>query len=420
MTTHDKHECGCGTGGSPGAGAPSEEERNEQRLRTALQRIRHKILVFSGKGGVGKSTVAVNLAVTLAQSGLRVGLLDLDFHGPSVPTLLGLRKERAVQGGAGILPVEAHGLKVMSVAFLLEKEDAAVIWRGPMKMATIRQLLTDVEWGDLDALVFDAPPGTGDEPLSICQLIPDADGAILVTTPQEVALSDVRRSIRFCEQLHLPVLGVIENMAGFACPACGEIADIFRRGGGERMAGEMQVPFLGAVPLDAAIVRAGDGGVPYVQHAPDAPASVALREAVAPIVERCMPSGKDRVDPEKPDNQEKEITMRIAVPVSEGVLSMHFGHCDSFALFDIHPESKVIEKRVDHIPPPHEPGVLPKWLAELGATAILAGGMGNRAQSLFVGCGIDVLTGAPAEDPETVVRAYLDGTLARGENVCDH
>lgn len=420
MSTNDKYGCGCGTGGSPGAGAPSEEERDEQRLRTALQRIQHKILVFSGKGGVGKSTVAVNLAVTLAQSGLRVGLLDLDFHGPSVPTLLGLRKERAVQGGVGILPVEAHEMKVMSVAFLLEKEDAAVIWRGPMKMATIRQLLTDVEWGDLDVLVFDAPPGTGDEPLSICQLIPDADGAILVTTPQEVALSDVRRSIRFCEQLRLPVLGVIENMAGFACPACGEIADIFRRGGGERMAGEMQVPFLGAVPLDAAIVRAGDEGIPYVQHAPDAPASVALREAVTPIVERCKPSGKDHVHPEKPDNQEKEITMRIGVPVSEGVLSMHFGHCDSFALFDIHPETKAIEKRVDHIPPPHEPGVLPKWLAELGATVILAGGMGNRAQTLFVASGIDVLTGAPAEDPETVVRAYLDGTLVRGENVCDH
>lgn len=194
-----------------------------------------KIVVLSGKGGVGKSTVAVNLATALALNGLRVGLLDVDIHGPSVPTMLGLENETLKGGPEGLFPVEFGGLKIMSLGFLLQNPDDAVIWRGPMKMGVIKQFLTDVQWGDLDYLIVDAPPGTGDEPLSICQLIQPLDGAVIVTTPQKVAAIDVRKSISFCRRLAVPVLGVIENMSGFVCPKCGEVTQILPTGGGKRL-----------------------------------------------------------------------------------------------------------------------------------------------------------------------------------------
>ena len=202
----------------------AEEYAQRQRLEANLCRIKHTVFVLSGKGGVGKSTVAANLALTLGMNGLRVGLLDIDFHGPSIPTLLGLAQTRAVGDGQAIEPVVlTANVKVMSIGFLVRGADEAVIWRGPMKANVIRQLLADVNWGPLDALVVDCPPGTGDEPLSIVQSVPRADGAIIVTTPQTVAVADVRRSITFCNRLELPVLGVIENMSGFACPHCNTV-----------------------------------------------------------------------------------------------------------------------------------------------------------------------------------------------------
>jgi len=229
-------------------------------------RIRHKIVVLSGKGGVGKSTVAVNLATALALNGLRVGLLDVDIHGPSVPTMLGLENEN-LQGNAGALfPIEFGGLKVMSLGFLLKNPDDAVIWRGPMKMGVIKQFLTDVQWGDLDYLVVDVPPGTGDEPLSVCQLIQPLDGAVVVTTPQKVASVDVRKSISFCRKLDVPVLGVVENMSGFVCPKCGEVTQILPEGGGRKIASDMNVPFLGAIPMDPAVAQSGDAGLAFISH----------------------------------------------------------------------------------------------------------------------------------------------------------
>ncbi|MFA5757351.1 MAG: Mrp/NBP35 family ATP-binding protein, partial [Smithellaceae bacterium] len=194
-----------------------EEYADRRRLQARLCRIQHKIVVLSGKGGVGKSTVAVNLATALALHGLRVGLLDVDIHGPSVPTMLGLEGE-SLKGNPGeLFPVEFGGLKVMSLGFLLQNPDDAVIWRGPMKMGVIKQFLTDVNWGDLDYLIIDAPPGTGDEPLSLCQLIQPLTGAVIVTTPQKIAAIDVRKSISFCRRVNVPVLGVVENMSGFVC-----------------------------------------------------------------------------------------------------------------------------------------------------------------------------------------------------------
>ncbi|HVO65130.1 MAG TPA: Mrp/NBP35 family ATP-binding protein [Syntrophales bacterium] len=257
----------------------------DMALANHMSLIKHKIMVLSGKGGVGKSTVAVNVAVALAMEGKQVGILDVDFHGPSIPTLLHLEGKPVKAGDAGIEPVEfVEGIKVMSIGFFMPKQDRAVIWRGPMKINVIKQLLAEVDWGFLDYLVIDFPPGTGDEPLSVAQLIPGADGAIIVTTPQDLSLIDVRKSIDFCRQLKVPVLGVIENMSGLVCPHCGKVVDIFKRGGGEKMAGEMGVPFLSRIPIEPLIVEASDNGKPFIYHYGKTPAAKAFIKAVQPIL----------------------------------------------------------------------------------------------------------------------------------------
>ncbi|MFA6632759.1 MAG: Mrp/NBP35 family ATP-binding protein [Kiritimatiellia bacterium] len=262
---------------APQQAAPAQDDA---KLKARLNRIRRKIIVMSGKGGVGKSTVAVNLAMSAMLAGQRVGLLDVDLHGPSVPTMLGLVGYRLEGGENGMLPVEIGGLKVLSVGFLLQNNDDPVIWRGPMKMGVIRQFIEDVEWGDLDLLVIDVPPGTGDEPLSVCQLIPELEGAVIVTTPQKVAAADVRKSINFCKEVGVKVLGVIENMSGFACPKCGEVTQILRANGGRVMAGEMGVPFLGSIPIDPLIAESCDDGKAFVESAASSPAAGAFREIV--------------------------------------------------------------------------------------------------------------------------------------------
>lgn len=271
----------------------SEDEFEERRrLSSRLCRIRHRIVVMSGKGGVGKSTVAVNLAMSLVLAGKRVGLLDVDIHGPSVPTMLGLEGRNVTGSSEGITPVDVGGLKVMSLGFLLQSPDDAVIWRGPMKMGVIRQFLQDVDWGDLDYLVVDSPPGTGDEPLSVCQLIGHLDGAVVVTTPQKVASVDVRKSINFCRQLHVPVIGIVENMSGFACPKCGEVTRILREGGGKSMALDMNVPFLGSIPMDPKIAEACDTGLPFVKYYGETPTARIMQTIIEPVL---ILSGHDGV-----------------------------------------------------------------------------------------------------------------------------
>jgi len=314
-------------------GRKRQMQVEQTQIRNRLQRIKHKILVLSGKGGVGKSTVAVNLAMSLALAGKSVGLLDIDIHGPSVPKILGLEKETVRTSGDTILPVEMIGnLKVMSIGFLLRGSDDAVIWRGPMKYQMIKQFLKDVQWGILDFLIVDSPPGTGDEPLSIVQLLENADGAIIVTTPQEVALSDVRKCISFCGNLKLPVLGVLENMSGFVCPQCGQKTDVFKSGGGEIMARQMGVPFLGRVPIDPQIVQSCDSGKPFVYHYNQNPTAKAFGKVLNPILEL---DSKPQGSVETQSLQTGDKKMRIAIPLSQGKLSLHFGHCDQFAIFDI-------------------------------------------------------------------------------------
>ncbi|MGB4267682.1 MAG: Mrp/NBP35 family ATP-binding protein [Spirochaetota bacterium] len=254
----------------PGMNDKQVTEINEElRLTENLNKIKHTILVLSGKGGVGKSTVAANIAVALASRKFKTGLLDIDIHGPSIPTMLGIEKAplQATQNNT-IVPVQYNeNLKVISVGFMLPDTKEAVIWRGPLKYNLIKQFLSDVEWGKLDYLVIDSPPGTGDEPLSVAQLVKNPTGAIIVTTPQNISTIDVKKSITFCNKLGIPVLGVIENMSGFVCPHCGKETFIFRKGGGTDVSTEMNVPFLGTLPLDPLIVENSDAGRPFTQSA---------------------------------------------------------------------------------------------------------------------------------------------------------
>ncbi len=393
-------------------GDSAGQELEELELRTQMERIGRKILVLSGKGGVGKSTVAANLATALARAGLSVGLLDVDLHGPSIPQLMGLAGQRlGPNADRRLTPIRVRGnLSVVSVGLLLDSASDAVIWRGPMKYNVIRQLLKDVDWGRLDCLVIDAPPGTGDEPLAVAQLVGPGAEAVVVTTPQDVAIADVRRSVSFCRTLGVTVLGIVENMSGLACPHCGGVVELFKTGGGEALAAEMGVPFLGRVPLDPQVVASGDSGEPFMAAVDQSPAARAFARAVAPIVQPAEAA---------PEPQESP-TMKIAIPLAAGRLCMHFGHCEQFALVEVDPASQTIVSSRPMTPPPHEPGVLPRWLAQQGAAVIIAGGMGQRAQALFAESGIAVVTGAPAEGPETLARAYLAGTLVVGENVCDH
>ena len=393
-------------------------QAEQEQIRKRLKQIKHQILVLSGKGGVGKSTVAVNLAMSLALAGKNVGLLDIDIHGPSVPKILGIEKEIVQITGTTLLPVEMTGnLKVMSIGFLLPRSDDAVIWRGPMKYQMIKQFLKDVQWGVLDFLIVDSPPGTGDEPLSIVQLLEDADGAVIVTTPQEVALSDVRKCISFCNNLNLSVLGVLENMSGFICPKCGEKTDVFKSGGAENMAQQMNVPFLGRIPIDPHIVQSCDSGKPFVFHYNKSETAKAFENISSLILEL---DNKVQKAVETRSLTKGDKKMRIAIPVAQDKLSQHFGHCDQFAFFDIDDNLKKVTSRNDIIPPAHAPGILPQWLYENNVNVIIAGGMGQRAQQLFAQNDIKVVIGATTSSPEEIVSAYLGGTLETGDNICDH
>jgi Mrp family chromosome partitioning ATPase len=246
---------------------------------------------MSGKGGVGKSTVSVNLALGLANRGYQVGLMDVDLHGPDVVRMLDLKGnvEPPASADALVAPLKYNGhLKVVSLEYMMRDRDEAIIWRGPLKIQAIRQFVSDMDWGDLDYLIIDAPPGTGDEPLSVAQTIPHVK-AVVVTTPQKVALADVRKSINFCKTVKVEIAGVVENMSGFVCPHCNETVDIFKSGGGEELARELDLPFLGKIPMDPKVVMAGDDGRPYLSSDNDSPATIAFNKIVSAIETRLPP-----------------------------------------------------------------------------------------------------------------------------------
>lgn len=396
----------------------SQRKVDELTLQRRMGDIGRKLLVLSGKGGVGKSTVATNLAVALSRAGKRVGLLDVDIHGPSIPKLMGLEGRKITSHGQTVLPIRVHdNLAVMSIAFVLPRGDEAVIWRGPLKYNVIRQFLKDVAWGPLEYLVVDSPPGTGDEPLSVAQLVGSPAQAVIVTTPQDLAISDVRRCVSFCNELSLPVVGIVENMSGYVCPKCGEHTDIFKAGGGRALAREVNVPLLGRIPIDPLIVAAGDAGIPFIdEHAESESVRV-----FGDVVRQIMGSGAQGMTRTNQQKTSKDnVAMKIAVPLANGRLSMHFGHCEQFALVEVDEATKEVGETQTLTAPAHEPGLLPRWLHEQGANVIIAGGMGQRAQQLFAQNDIAVVVGAPTADPQTLVADYLSGTLESGENVCDH
>lgn len=259
---------------------------DDKKITATLDKIKNQILVFSGKGGVGKSTVAVNLGLALSEKQLKVGLLDVDIHGPNLAKMLGVEGKRLESAGENrILPVAVtKNLSLISMAFLLQDADTPVIWRGPLKMKLIQQFLGDVVWGELDYLIIDSPPGTGDEPLSVAQLIP-ATGAIIVTTPQEVSLMDSRKAINFARKLNLNIYGIVENMSGLTCPHCGKQINLFKQGGGEKAAKELGIPFLGKIPIDPKIVELSDDGKAFITYDMKSKASEAFNQIVEKIVQ---------------------------------------------------------------------------------------------------------------------------------------
>ena len=266
----------------------------ELKAKERLERIRHKLLVMSGKGGVGKSTVAVYLALGLARRGYKVGLLDVDLHGPDIPRMLGLTGRLHMGPEGGIQPQPGRdNLKIVSIEGFLADRDAPIIWRGPMKHKAIRQFLGEVEWGRLDFLIIDSPPGTGDEPMSVAQVIADAR-AIIVTTPQEVALADVRKAINFCRNVNLAVLGLVENMSGLICPHCGGEIHLFRQGGGQRTAATKGIPFLGSLPFDLRVMEGGDLGLPLSESPESSPFSRALTSLLDAVEARCGEMGEEK------------------------------------------------------------------------------------------------------------------------------
>lgn len=275
---------------SGGQNQANAQKKEQEAIKKSLSRIKHKILVLSGKGGVGKSSVSANLAASLSRQGYKTGLMDVDVHGPSIAQMLGMNDLLDLTPDQKMLIPQkiSDNLSAVSVQALMQDKDQAIIWRGPAKTGMIRQFVSTVDWGELDYLVIDAPPGTGDEPLTVVQTIPEAQG-IIVTTPQEVALADIRKSISFCKTVRMKTLGIVENMAGFCCPHCNQNIDLFSSGGGQKTAKEQGLKFLGSIPFDTSVVTSGDAGTPLMLKDEDSAFKQAFDKIVQEIVKELKP-----------------------------------------------------------------------------------------------------------------------------------
>ncbi len=401
-----------------------EHKKQDREIEERLSHIKNKILVMSGKGGVGKSSVAAYLSVALAKRGYKVGLMDVDLHGPSIPRLLGHKgTKRTGSQQTKARPIEyIPNMEVISIEPLMgEDKDQATIWRGPLKIGVIRQFIADIEWDALDYLVVDSPPGTGDEPLTVAQTIPDAE-ALIVTTPQEISLADVRKSIHFCHQVNMKVLGLVENMSGLVCPHCGKVINLFKTGGGMITAKKENVRFLGSLPLEPTVVQNGDAGNMALLDRED----LEFSRSFSGVVDKILEIHKDKVTfpitqgdvMERPGTRDADGQRVLVIPVADGKLSPHFGHCKQFAFIET--ENGKIKAQEMKTPPPHEPGVLPRWLFEQGADVVITGGMGEQARQLLREKGIEVIIGAPMDSPEAIANQFLSGSLVTGNNACDH
>ncbi len=361
-----------------------EGQTEDYQIRWTLDQIRHKLLVMSGKGGVGKTSVAVAVALMLARRGYAVGLIDVDLHGPDVYRMLGVGEPLDLVHGQYYLPADvARNLKLVSVEAMMKNREAAVIWRGPVKHKIIRQFLTEIQWGHLDFLVIDAPPGTGDEPLTVARAIPEVQ-AVIVTTPQEISLADVRKAIQFCQKVDMQILGVVENMGYLRCPDCGKAIPLFTSGQGSRQLQALGLPVLGSLPFDPEVVAAADEGRLTTLETSQSPFLQAMEAVVTQIVEALQQAASQT----QPPAREPGTTI-FAAPVVDGNLAPQCNQNQRFLLVTV--QDGQIVNQLQVTPPDFKPGLLPHWLERQGVSHLIAAGLPENARKLFQRKGLEVI-----------------------------
>lgn len=383
--------------------------------------IRRVIAVVSGKGGVGKSMVTSLLATAMQHSGSKVGVLDADITGPSIPKLFGVQDQRPVPTEAGLLPVVSkQGMQVMSINVLLDDAESPVVWRGPILANTVKQFWTDVIWGDLDFMFLDMPPGTGDVPLTVFQSIP-LDGIVIVTSPQDLVSMIVKKAVNMAKKMDIPIIGIVENMSHVICPDCGETIKIFGDSVTEELALEWGIPFLGSLPIDPRLTELSDKGqiesaaIDYLDKA-----IIAMKKIPAkgePETDTIAPA--DETAPASAQGSTQEVTVKkIAIAAEGQYVCEHFGHCEGFNIYTTQNGAIIAQDFLAN--PGHKPGLLPNLLNDQGVHVVIAGGMGAGAIDIFNEKGIDVITGARGMVDQTIA-TYLDGKLLSTGSVChDH
>jgi Mrp family chromosome partitioning ATPase/predicted Fe-Mo cluster-binding NifX family protein len=382
-----------------------------------LNVIRRSIAIISGKGGVGKSLVASLLATGLQRSGqYRVGILDADITGPSIPRMFGVGKSKPQATEFGLFPVRSLGnIQLMSINFLLEEPESPVVWRGPILASTVKQFWTDVIWGDLDFLILDMPPGTGDVPLTVFQSIP-LDGIILVTSPQDLVSMIVKKAVNMARMMAIPILGLIENMSHAVCPHCGELINLFGESTSRDIAAKWGIPYLGSLPIDPELARLCDEGTIEQINFDYLPEAIHMLKNVPSRINPNLPADFDAAQAKvQPDQATAANTRKIAVAAAGESVCEHFGHCEGFMIYRTE-AGKIVSQ--EFLPNPgHKPGLLPNLLNDNGVQVIIAGGMGGGAQDIFNEKGIEVITGAGGTLAQTIQR-YLQGDLASSGSVC--
>lgn len=415
-------------------------EKNESfQIEThPLNEIRRTIAVLSGKGGVGKSMITALLATYLQRTGkYRVGVLDADVTGPSIPKLFGADQFKPRGSEEGLFPVRTHSdIQLMSINLLLEDPSAPVVWRGPILANTVKQFWSDVIWGDLDFLLLDMPPGTGDIPLTVFQSLP-LDGIVIVTSPQDLVSLIVQKAIHMAQMMQIPIVGLVENMSHVICPHCGEKIAVFGNGKTEAVAQSTGIPYLGSLPIDPELTRLCDEGAiervhkPYLseclaalerippRHAATGQAPAAAETAAKPQAVQKEPEGGPKETEQEPSanaNRSGETMMKkVAIAAKDGAVADHFGHCDGFMVYSIEESGSTQKEFVAN--PGHKPGFLPNFLHDRGVQIIITGGIGSSAVDIFREKGIDVISGAQGT-VDDVMNRYLDGSLLSTGSVC--